>query len=366
MLIINTMDTTNSLFSSPRWMVLQLTEKCNLRCKMCYEWGESGSYFEKDTLAMLDFEVAKKVINEVAPFKPYYDLFGGEPLMYPKIGELISLIREKGSDVDFPTNGVLIAKEAEMLVETQPTRLWVSLDGPPSINDAQRGRGVFKRAVRGIEKLYELRGSKQQVFPKIGITYIVTPENYQYIEEFFLENIDLSMLDHLSIEMQTYSTHEQHHSYSQIMKEHFDGASSSCAGGYVQDPSIFRDIDYEAVVQQIHKVREIFEAQNGYFIVYPKTVETENLRHYFSARWDKMKDYKKRCLFPWHYAEISAGGDVTTCHSFYDYSLGNIHEQGILEIWNGEKIKKVRNYLKKQLYPICTSCMRYYADPQKQ
>ena len=28
----------------PNWVVLQITERCNLRCKMCYEWGENGAY----------------------------------------------------------------------------------------------------------------------------------------------------------------------------------------------------------------------------------------------------------------------------------------------------------------------------------
>lgn len=33
--------------SFPKWVVLQVIEKCNLRCKMCYEWGEYGSYLKK-------------------------------------------------------------------------------------------------------------------------------------------------------------------------------------------------------------------------------------------------------------------------------------------------------------------------------
>ncbi len=28
----------------PSWLVIQLLERCNLRCNMCYEWGESGAY----------------------------------------------------------------------------------------------------------------------------------------------------------------------------------------------------------------------------------------------------------------------------------------------------------------------------------
>ena len=40
----------NKIYEYPRWIVFQLLEKCNLRCKMCYEWGESGSYLDKNDL----------------------------------------------------------------------------------------------------------------------------------------------------------------------------------------------------------------------------------------------------------------------------------------------------------------------------
>lgn len=27
--------------SLPKWIFLQLLENCNLRCRMCYEWGDT-------------------------------------------------------------------------------------------------------------------------------------------------------------------------------------------------------------------------------------------------------------------------------------------------------------------------------------
>lgn len=37
--------------SLPKWVILQLLEHCNLRCRMCYEWGENGPYREKKSLS---------------------------------------------------------------------------------------------------------------------------------------------------------------------------------------------------------------------------------------------------------------------------------------------------------------------------
>ncbi|MDP3008637.1 MAG: SPASM domain-containing protein [Methylococcales bacterium] len=57
---------------------------------------------------------------------------------------------------------------------------------------------------------------------------------------------------------------------------------------------------------------------------------------------------------------ISERGEVSTCHSFYDLPIGNIYEQSLLTIWRGERLKQLREHLRKELFPICTACCRYY------
>ena len=72
--------------SLPRNVTLHLTENCNLRCKMCYFWGETGTSSNNlsgKKPAVMDFELAKKIISELSSVTPFYILFGGEPLTYP-------------------------------------------------------------------------------------------------------------------------------------------------------------------------------------------------------------------------------------------------------------------------------------------
>ena len=59
--------------SLPKWVFLQLLEHCNLRCRMCYEWGDNGPYREKKTLRRLDIEIVERVIDECRPAQPYYE-----------------------------------------------------------------------------------------------------------------------------------------------------------------------------------------------------------------------------------------------------------------------------------------------------
>jgi len=43
-------------------------------------------------------------------------------------------------------------------------------------------------------------------------------------------------------------------------------------------------------------------------------------------------------------------------------TLGNVNESSIGEIWRGERYAKYRNYLRKNLLPVCQSCCLFYNE----
>lgn len=345
---------------TPSWITFQLLERCNLRCRMCYEWGETGAYHARGKAASLELPLVLRTVDECLPAKPLFEFFGGEPLLYPDIFEVIARIRAGGCKVTFPTNGTLLEMYAKRLVKAAPTRIWVSLDGPAQVNDAQRGAGVFDRAIRGIDAVNGEKRAQESRYPQLGITYVVTPDNFNNIRSLFLEAIDLSPLSYVSIELQSYATEAQVREYAQVLELRFGVRSTPCARGYVRDPEVFAGVDVDSVMHQMRNVRRACDERGIVFYSQPKTLQADNLRHYFSGEWRAMADWKPRCGVPWMEAEISARGDVTTCHTFYDLPLGNIHEQSLLEIWRGERVKQVRSHLRDQLFPICTACCRYY------
>jgi radical SAM protein with 4Fe4S-binding SPASM domain len=345
--------------SAPSWVVLQLLEECNLRCAMCYEWGEGGAYHDKPALASLDLDVALRVIRECLPARPYFELFGGEPLLYPGIWEIIRLIRAHGCELAFPTNGTLLEQHAEQLVAVAPTRLWISLDGPAPVNDAQRGHGVFKRVMRGLTALTAAK-QRRGGGPDLGITCVVTPANHLRVAELFLETLDLGQLAYVSIELQSHATDEQHRRYARILREQFGVPTAPHARAYVRDPALFAAMDREALAEQMARVRDACLARGIRFYSQPKTIDAANLDHYLRGAWDQLVDKRTRCAMPWTYAEVSARGDVTTCHSFYDLTIGNVHQQPLLEIWRGERLRNVQAHLRQELFSICTACCRYH------
>ena len=65
----------------------------------------------------------------------------------------------------------------------------------------------------------------------------------------------------------------------------------------------------------------------------------------------KEKSYK-RCLGTPFWAYLSSDGEVYPCNTFYNikkFSFGNIKEKSFTEIWNGQKRKKVLEYLESKM-----------------
>ena len=353
----------------PRAVTLQLTEACNLRCKMCYYWGETGCYAKVEAgrkPETLDFELLKEVIEYLSPVKPFYSLFGGEPLLYPQLEELILKVKGLGSVIDTPTNGTMLTEHTAMLVRTGFDSVRISIDGPREVNDAQRGKGSYDKAMAGIETLYheKLRVGKRTPF--IDVIYTITPTNYLSIEQFFLEELNLSAIDRVSIQMVNFLTAEMGESYSQFLKSEFDLTSERYWRGLLRSPDDFKGMDVNELATQVKKVRKRLSALGKSILLLPPTFSRENLSAYLKVDWKSMTDQYRSCLVPWFGVDITATGDLAPCHVYYDLVIGNLYEQSFEEIWNGDKYQRFREYmLQNKFMSICPGCCILYLAGKK-
>jgi hypothetical protein len=60
--------------------------------------------------------------------------------------------------------------------------------------------------------------------------------------------------------------------------------------------------------------------------------------------------------------DVLADGCVTTCQLFPEFSVENLYEKEVLEVWKGEKFNKVRETINKGLMPICSKCALLYLN----
>lgn len=349
---------------APRWVCLQLLHACNLRCAMCYEWGEAGAYLGEGRPPVLELDVIARIAGELAAYRPHYDLFGGEPLLHPRIADVIQVLKRAGSTIHVVTNGTTLEEHAEVLAGAPVDRVWVSLDGPESINDRQRGAGTFARVGRGVAALHAARARRGGALPEIGVSLVVTPLNHAHVEETFLAAIDRRMIDQACIEYQSFITAGQLQEYRRILRDHFGRDGVRHAAGFVRGGADFLAIDAEAVARQIERVRAAFSAAGRRVLTKPLTTTADNTRAFFAGRAEALADHHPRCLFPWLYAEVAATGDVTPCHAFYDLTFGNVHEQSLLEIWRSERFERARAFFRERLMPVCAACCLYHTEPE--
>jgi SynChlorMet cassette radical SAM/SPASM protein ScmF len=132
-----------------------LTEGCNLRCRHC--WLEPPHQSENKQFPSLDPELFRHILEQARPLGlASVKLTGGEPLMHPRIGELLGILRDEKIRFIVETNGVLCTPAlARDLVRSGMFHVSVSLDGADAdTHEWVRGvKGCFDAAIGGIGNL---------------------------------------------------------------------------------------------------------------------------------------------------------------------------------------------------------------------
>jgi radical SAM protein with 4Fe4S-binding SPASM domain len=329
---------------------------------MCYFWGDKGCFATnpKEKPNILDINLIRHLIGELGEVA-YISLFGGEPLTYPHLEDLIQMVKEKGYHINTPSNGTLLDKQAEMLVETGFDLMRVSIDGTQEINDLQRGRGSYDKAMHGLECLHQEKIKAKVKMPGVELLYTITPDTYLAVEDFFLKDLDLTLIDSVTFQMENFISEEMGLTYAKMIKEEFGISSESYWRGMLRSPDHFNSMDITELTRQICKVQKCLKDRGKTARILPPTCSHDNFLAYFNAEWDSMIDRYSKCRIPWVSVEVTASGDVAPCHIFYDLTFGNLYERSLNEIWNGEMYNKFRTYLRKNgLMSICNGCCILY------
>jgi SynChlorMet cassette radical SAM/SPASM protein ScmF len=149
-----------------RELYFYLTDACNLSCRHCWiepcrpAGGSSG------TASTIGTDLFTAILDQAEPLGTKgVKLTGGEPLLHPRIDELLEIIRRRRLRLTVETNGTLCSRElAERIAACENAFAAVSLDAADAeIHDWIRGKkGSFDSAVTGIGNLVAA-GLKPQI-----------------------------------------------------------------------------------------------------------------------------------------------------------------------------------------------------------
>jgi MoaA/NifB/PqqE/SkfB family radical SAM enzyme len=134
-------------YGYPLSVHLLLTTRCNLNCRGCFYRGEPSEIPLERALSLLR-EWAGAGVKSVA-------VGGGEPTLYPNIGEVVSEAKRLGLYVALTSNGVYLREW-----EVPPDRVHISFDEMHSTDIATVRRAIDHYRACGVER--------------VGVNHIVT------------------------------------------------------------------------------------------------------------------------------------------------------------------------------------------------
>lgn len=149
-------------------LTLNLTNKCNLRCRHCY--ADAGMALPNE----LSLGTWLDVFAQFHGLSPSGEvtLTGGEPTLFPHFWEVASAVKRQGHRLVVFTNGTTLKTQADIgrLCHLADV-VQLSLDGlTAETNDAIRGKGVWESVHTAFKNIYSTS-------VQIRLSVCITPDN---------------------------------------------------------------------------------------------------------------------------------------------------------------------------------------------
>jgi len=147
----------------PELVGVEITNRCNLSCRHCFNFSGEGPLQElalADVLYLFD-QVREMGITRIR-------LSGGEPTLHPDFPAIVTEARRRGLQVSINTHAQYGPDRRDRIARLPVELFLVSLDGLRALNDSIRGPGAFERAV---DTAGWLRGLDRAVVLSVHLTH---------------------------------------------------------------------------------------------------------------------------------------------------------------------------------------------------
>lgn len=301
---------------------LELTNRCNLNCKICYRqsWDELPMDMDEKYINKINNEIKKLSVTEVV-------LGGiGEPTFSKSIKTAINLF--SSYNLTLTTNGVSMDRELKELIARHVNILVVSIDGLNETYENIRGYDLNKI----IENISEVMKLKKEYDNSLFlfVEFVASKQNIDQIYGV----IDLSsklgankvIISNIIPQTENYKT------------------------------SILYDNQNEKEIKELFNKLRIYSFRKGIDLLLPNyKIVTERYCPFIES----------------NSIVVGVDGNVYPCYRFshnineyifgrhkkiYKYSFGSLDNYSLEEIYNSEEYSKFRNVVYTNRYPSCFDC----------
>lgn len=319
----------------PKFVVVNVTTGCNLRCVYCYA-DSCGTDVLFITPAIIErlfdqlFSLSRDAQHVVCCFH------GGEPLLnMPLLREIVERLKKKDyypqMELAIQTNGTLISNDIAAFLKDNFTSIGVSLDGPRDVNDRTRvkknGSGSFDALCNGLRSLRD-NGIK------FGTLAVLTKYNVEYV----VETLELCA-----------EAGATTIAFEPLVP---NGRGASCTGLCVDADEYWeqmkRAVDWVLSYNaQRESSRRVYVRD---FITVARKILTQGSYNHLCADIP--------CGAGAHTIALDCNGDLYLCDSFYgndDYIIGNIETDSLESILDNKLVSRFA-CRKAANIPECSEC----------
>lgn len=319
------------LRSSPFWVQVEVTNRCNLNCVFCSRHNHPLQ------LGNLSPDLLPEIVRLSRRSRELL-LFGyGEPLISEAF---YSLLRSAQSgQLSFTTNGLLLTEDLIAQIYEEKNRpihhITFSIEGiHPQTYLSIRERSNFDRVWNNLQALSEYKVRHKLLWPEIWINFVAMRRNLEelplFIEKAAPMGISQINIFHLIVWDESYEAESLVY-YTEITKRIFSEAKQKARKYGIR-------LDLPTNISENHGNR----------------------------RWKIEKSMTPKCYQPWSYTYIRHDGIVQACCFSEKLIMGNLREKSFEEIWNDEPYRMIRRTVNRVPPPDCGRCelrFRYAQSP---
>lgn len=304
----------------PDEAVLHITSCCSHHCPFCYYIDDNIQPFSQD------YNILKKIVDELVKYGCKSILFvGGDPVMHPNIINLGKYAKSLGMTTSILSNTLEFKlQDTELNVAAAFDSIEVTIhNSEPELHDAFCGKkGAFFNVIKNFKIINTCVGEDVH----LGIAYNITPYTYQDIYKVVnrIVNIEGIRLDHIV--------------FQRIVPI---GRAINNMDWSLSHQNIFQ------IFSQMEKIEEDFSINIYLEDSFPLCVVPIQYRRFVH-----------RCHWGNSGISIDLYGNISKCCTDSRYTIGNILETSLVDIWNSslELIKRRKGELVPEK---CRQCLLY-------
>jgi len=279
---------------------IELSSRCNLKCRLCVN-KDIPQHLKGD----IDFDLYKKIIDEVKDYAYDVNLFHrGEPLLHPRLIDIISYARASNIKTRIHTNSTLLTPAlSRKIILSGLDLISFSFDGyTKETYEKNRAGASYEKSLNNIITFLKIKKELNSTKPFIIVQVMefdeeLTSKNFEEQKKKFIINFNNLPLDKLIVRTP--------HNWGGLLK-------------------------LNGIKKVSHKGTKLIP-----------------------------------CTFPWYSLTIFYDGKVYLCPQDFDGKIliGDVNKNPISEIFNNQAIKEVRKKFKtgkiKEFSP-CKDCDRIW------